>query len=343
LIPFYPSIIILGNMKNISIGKIRGLQQITGKDGIFTICAMDHRGSMLSAIKEKNPALATDAEMTRRKLELCSSLSPHATAVLLDPIYGAAQCIGAGVLSGGCGLLVSVEESGYGDDKEHRLLKLLAGWSVEKIKRLGASAVKILAYYRSDLGVALEILKVIEGVANECLRHDIPFLVEPVTYPVGEEIRDAARFAAVKEKLVLATAQDITALPVDVLKSEFPADPHYQKDKGRLLDLCSRLDNLSRVPWVVLSAGVDFETFRQQVEIACQAGASGFLAGRAIWQEVVYMESEKERRRFLETIAVDRLKRLTEIAAKHAVPWYKKHSLTAHDLADITATWYREY
>jgi tagatose 1,6-diphosphate aldolase len=343
LITFRLSIIILGNMKNISIGKIRGLQQIAGKDGLFTICAMDHRGSLLNAIRESNPALATDAEMTRRKLELCSSLSPHATAVLLDPIYGAAQCIGAAALSGGCGLLVSVEESGYGDDKEHRLLKLLAGWSVDKIKRLGASAVKILAYYRPDLGVAMEILKVIEGVANDCIKRDIPFLVEPLTYPVGEESKDTARFAAIKEKLVLETAQDITTLPVDVLKSEFPADLRYQKDRGRLLALCSRLDELSRAPWVVLSAGVDFETFRQQVEIACQGGASGFLAGRAIWQEVVYIEGEKERRRFLETTAVDRLKRLTEIASKHAVPWYKKHGLTAHDLADVTATWYREY
>jgi tagatose 1,6-diphosphate aldolase len=330
-------------MKSLTVGKLRGLQQIASKDGVFVICAMDHRGSLRNMIKEKSPALATDAEMTKRKLELCQALAPQASAVLLDPLYGAAQAIAAGVLPGNTGLLVGIEESGYGEDKDHRTLKLLPGWGVEKIKRMGASATKILAYYRADLDVAMELLKVIEGVGRDCIKYDLPLLVEPVSYPVGDEAKDPPRFAAAKENLVLRTAEDITNLPVDVLKSEFPVDLRFTKDRGRVIDVCKRLDSLSHAPWVVLSAGVDFETFRQQVELACIGGASGFLGGRAIWQEAMYMENEKERVRFLQTVAADRLKRLIEVATRHAAPWYRKYGMTAREMAAVSPAWYREY
>jgi len=52
-------------------------------------------------------------EMVQYKLELCEALAPYSSAVLLDPIYGAAQSIAGGMLPGSKGLLVSIEESGY--------------------------------------------------------------------------------------------------------------------------------------------------------------------------------------------------------------------------------------
>ena len=330
-------------MKRLSIGKIRGLQQIANPDGIFTICAMDHRSSLRSMIDEENPQEVNYEEMVKRKLELCSSLAEHASAVLLDPVFGAAQCIGSNALPKSTGLLVSIEDSGYGGRKEYRITKLLDKWSVEKIKRMGASAAKLLVYYRPDLEeLASKLLNMLNMVAMECIKYDIPFLVEPLSYPIGDESDDPARFAAVKGQLVLKTAKDITALPLDVLKAEFPADLRYKRDKHELIDLCHQLDISSQVPWVVLSAGVDFELFCQEVEIACQGGASGFLGGRAIWQEAMYIDDADERVRFLSTVAVDRLKWLNELASKYAVPWYKKLGLTSHELA-YTSRWYQEY
>ncbi len=331
-------------MKNLTIGKIRGLQQIANSDGILTMCAMDHRGSLRSMINERSPEEVGYAEMVERKLELCSSLAEYASAVLLDPIFGAAQCISHSILPKSTGLLVSIEASGYSGEKEHRLTKLLSDWSVEKIKRMGASAVKILVYYRPDLKqLASQQLNTVNIVARECIEYDLPFLVEPVCYRVGSEINSPQEFAGVKEQLVIETARDITALPIDVLKAEFPADLHYRKDKSELIELCHQLDGSSQVPWVILSAGVDFELFYQQVEIACQAGASGFLGGRAIWQEAMYIDDARERIQYLVTIGADRLKRLTEIASKYAVPWYKKLGLTANGLVDISQKWYQEY
>ena len=331
-------------MKRLSIGKIRGLQQIANPDGIFTICAMDHRGSLRSMIDEENPEEVNYEEMVERKLELCSSLAEHASAVLLDPIFGAAQCVGHGVLPNSTGLLVTIEASGYGGGKEYRITKLLDGWSVDKIKRMGASAAKLLVYYRPDLEeLASKLLNMLDMIAMECIKYDLPFLVEPLSYPIGNESDNPEQFATAREQLVLKTARDITALPIDVLKAEFPADLRYKKGKPELVDLCHQLDISSQVPWVVLSAGVDFELFCQQVEIACQGGASGFLGGRAIWQEAMYIDDTKERVHFLSTVGADRLKRLNEIASKYAVPWYKKLGLNSHELAYTSRSWYQEY
>jgi tagatose 1,6-diphosphate aldolase len=329
-------------MKNLSIGKLRGLQQMATPDGIFAICAMDHRGSLKRIIGEG--AELSYQEMVERKLELCSHLAPHASAVLLDPEFGAAQCIGWGALPKGIGLIVSIEASGYGGPSQQRLPALLEDWSVAKIKRMGASAAKLLVYYRPDLiELANNLMDMVEAIGRECQKYDLTFVVEPLSYPVGEEVRNPAHFAKAKEQLVLKTARHITGLPVDVLKSEFPADLHYEKDKAKLAELCRQLDEASALPWVVLSAGVDFDLFCQQVEIACQAGASGFLAGRAIWQEATHFTQPQERTSFLATVGADRLKKLNEIAARYARPWYKKLGLTSGELAPTAEGWYREY
>ncbi len=331
-------------MKRLSIGKIRGLQQIANQDGIFIMCAMDHRGSLRRMIDSEHPEEVNYEEMVKYKLELCSSLAKYASAVLLDPIFGAAQCISHSVLPNNTGLVVSIEASGYGGGKEHRVTKLLEGWNVEKIKRMGASAVKILVYYRPDLRqLASKQLNIVNTVAKECIKYDLPFVVEPMSYPAGNEIDNPQEFAALKEQLVIKTARDITTLPIDVLKAEFPADRHDKRDKTELINLCQQLDMSSPVPWVVLSAGVDFEVFCQQVEIACQAGASGFLGGRAIWQEAMYIDNAQERVKYLSTVGADRLKKLTEIANRYAVPWYRKLGLSSHELAQTSKEWYHEY
>ncbi len=331
-------------MRRLTIGKIRGLQQITNKDGIFIICAMDHRGSLRNMIDEDDPDGVSPAEMVSRKLELCSILGEYASAVLLDPIFGAAQCIAHGALPKSTGLLVSIEASGYEGGAENRRTELLSDWGVEKIKRMGASAVKILLYYRPDLKpLASQQLAVVNKVARDCIEYDIPFLVEPVSYAVGSEITSSREFADRKGELVIQTARDITSLPIDVLKAEFPADLRYQKERSHLIELCRQLDAASQVPWVILSAGVDFELFYQQVEIACQAGASGFLGGRAIWQEAMRIDDAPARVRWLSTVGADRLKSLAELASKYAMPWYKKLGLTADELADVSEKWYQEY
>jgi tagatose-1,6-bisphosphate aldolase len=100
-------------LENLSLGKLRGLTEIADPSGFFTICAMDHRESMRSMLQEKDPDVVSYEEMVEHKMELCRTLSPHVSAVLLDPNFGAAQAIAGGALSGNRGLLVSIEATGY--------------------------------------------------------------------------------------------------------------------------------------------------------------------------------------------------------------------------------------
>jgi len=331
-------------MAKLSIGKVRGLQQISTADGVFVICAMDHRESFRTILQEEAPETVSYQEMVKHKGELCQALAPHASAVLLDPNYGAAQCIASGVLPGKTGLLVSIEATGYKGSKEERITTLLDKWGVEKIKRLGASAIKLLIYYRPDLAsAAAQQLATVKQVAEDCIKYDIPFLVETKSYPIKEERSSTKQFAHKKPSLVIETAQQVTALPIDVLKAEFPADLQYEKGEGKLLELCQQLNEASRVPWVILSAGVDYEVFVEEVKIACRAGASGFLGGRAIWQEAMHMEETSQRVKYLETTVVDRLKQLTELATKYATPWYRKLNLKSGKLADVSENWYQTY
>ncbi|MFC1939181.1 tagatose 1,6-diphosphate aldolase [Chloroflexota bacterium] len=329
---------------NLSIGKLRGLQQVADDNGFLTICAIDHRGALQRAMNKQNPDAVTYQNMVDFKLDLCRAVAPYASAVLLDPVYGAAQAIAAGILPGHIGLLVSMEKTGYSGEKTARITELLPNWSVEKVKRMGASAVKLLVYFRPDLKeIASRQLKLIARVADQCIKEDIPLLVEPVSYPVEKVGVSAPKFADMKPELVIETARQITALPIDVLKAEFPADMEFEQDEKKLLHLCQELDQASRLPWVLLSAGADYDTFNKQVEIACKAGASGFLAGRALWQEGVKIRSRERRMQFFIDTAAPRLKELAEIVNDYGKPWYVKMGRDKGDFKAANQRWYEQY
>jgi tagatose 1,6-diphosphate aldolase len=325
-------------MRKLSIGKIRGLQQLANGKGILAMAALDHRGSLRKMLDEKRPGNVGYQTMVDFKLDLCRVLAPHASAILLDPVYSAGQAIAAGVLPKSTGLLVSLEESGYSGQPEARITDLLPDWSVRKIKRMGATAAKLLLYYRPDVDVAKRQLNTVEKLAADCIEQDMPLVVEPMSYRVETTESNPQDFARIKPQLVVETAKEITSLPIDVLKAEFPADLQYEKNTNRLSDLCNQLNEASQVPWVLLSAGVNFDLFYQEVEVACRAGASGFLAGRALWQEATQISSRQERLSFLETTVITRFESLSKLANSYGVPWYDKLGAD-----EVEETWHRNY
>ncbi|MFC1985978.1 tagatose 1,6-diphosphate aldolase [Chloroflexota bacterium] len=331
-------------MNTLSTGKLRGLQQLANPKGILTVCAIDHRGSLKRALEGNSPGAVSYQDIVDFKLDLCQTIAPFASAVLLDPIYGAAQAIASGVLPGRIGLLVSIEKTGYTGESTARVTELLPDWGAEKIKRLGASAVKLLIYFRPDLeDVAVRQLELVAELANQCIKEDIPLLVESVAYPLAGEKDSPEKFSREKPELVIEAARKLTALPIDILKSEFPGDLNYEKDESKLMSFCQQLDEASRLPWVILSAGVSFELFRKQVEIASRAGASGFLAGRALWQEASQIHSREERMSFFKNKTVLRLKEIAEIADKYGKAWYAKMGMENGQFPAVAEGWYQSY
>lgn len=331
-------------MDRLSIGKLRGLQQIANKKGILTVCAIDHRGSLRQALNAKNPEAVSYMDMVQFKRDLCRIVAPLASAVLLDPIYGAAQAIEAHALIGQTGLLVSMERTGYSGESTARITELLPAWGVKKAKRMGASAVKLLIHFRPDIKeVASKQLDLVNRLAEDCIKEDIPLLVESVSYPTAREKAYPEEFSRKKPELVLEAARQLTALPIDILKSEFPADINHEKDERRLQAYCQQLTETSRLPWVLLSAGINYEWFRKEVEIACKAGASGFMAGRALWQEATGASSREERLGFFESQTVSRLRELAEMADTWAMPWYAKMGYAGGQFPDLAEGWYESY
>ncbi len=328
--------------KQLTVGKYLGLKKIANERGLITITAMDHRGSLKRAINPGDPKAVTYEQMVAMKKKLASYLAPHSSALLVDPIYAAAQLIAEEIIPRNTGILVALETSGYTGSATARITTVLEGWSVEKIKRMGANAVKMLLYYNPEAGdVARRQEDLVLSVAGECQKYDIPFLLEPIAYPLDPNIDPKGpEFAQKKPDLVIRSAEILTGMGIDILKAEFPTNPKYADEKEQF-ERCKELDQASKVPWTLLSAGVDYNTFYRQIEIAMEAGASGFLAGRAIWQEVPKLPAE-EQDRFLSTTSVMRLKNITNVANAYGRPWYK-HPSFDDPICPVKEGWYKDY
>lgn len=323
------------------LGKVRGLQATSSARGVFTILAQDHRDSLRRFICPSDPESVSDEQMTAWKRRIVGALGPYASAVLLDPQYGAGQCIASGDLPGHVGLLVSLEETGYEGDPLARRSRLVEGWSVAKAKRMSASACKLLVHYHPQASNEAAQRALVEQVAEECRRYDIPLFLEPVSFSIQAGVsKDSDAFARDRRWVVIETARRLSGLGVDVLKAEFPVDPLREKDERVWWEACRELTEASVVPWALLSAAVPYEVFERMVIVACEAGASGFIGGRAIWAEV-FRVPEPEVPQALQR-AADRLKRLSALADEKGTPWHERHPL-ARALAQIQAGWHVAY
>lgn len=303
-------------MRTITIGKLRSLQQCTSPQGTFTCLALDHRQNLRRALSPQDPGRVTDGELSNFKLEVTSNLARFSTAVLLDPEVSAAQAIATGCLPGQVGLVVALEFTGYNGLPIARQSQVLPDWSVEKAKRMGASMVKLLVYYHPQSPTAAEIEDFVRLIGEECSRFDLGLMLEPLSYSLQE---GSSLSSAEKRFVVTETARRLVVPGVDILKSEFPLDAHGGEDEKSWAEACAEISSASPVPWILLSAAVDYESYLRQVLVACQAGAAGIAVGRAVWQEAVGLKGS-ERSIFLQTSARERLTRLTELCSQNARP-----------------------
>jgi tagatose-1,6-bisphosphate aldolase len=189
---------------------------------------------------------------------------------------------------------------------------------VEQIARMGASAVKLLVYYHPEAPNAAEQERLVREVGAACDDCAIPFFLEPLSFSLAGPRAKLA--SEEKRAVVVETARRLTPLGVDVLKAEFPVDSNAEPDETIWAEACRELSAASQTPWVLLSAGVTFEMYERQTLIACQAGASGVMAGRAVWNEAADLDGPA-RTAFLLQTAAARLQRLQTLCAAHGRPW----------------------
>jgi tagatose 1,6-diphosphate aldolase len=133
------------------------------------------------------------------------------------------------------------------------------------------------------------------------------------------------------------TVRRLGRLGAEVLKVQFPLDTAREPDRAAWLDACAELDDVAPVPWALLSGGGSFERFREQLAVACEAGASGFMVGRALWGEYVHAPPDG-RAELMRSSLQPRFAELAAIASRDGRDWSVRL-----ELPRIDEQWYRTY
>jgi tagatose-1,6-bisphosphate aldolase len=290
------------------------LDSIANEDGVFSIVAMDQRNTlrrMFAAVDRT----ATPEAMVAAKVDVARALTPAASGILLDPTIGVPSVLEAGALASDCGLLVAAEPESRGnfngEPRTSRLTEQNAAW----VRDLGGHAVKFLVQLRpgrphlvGEPDLTEEVLDVVRAVVEDCRVAGVPSVVENLIYQLpGEEPLTPQQ----REDLIVEAARKLDEIGPDLLKLEYPGSA-----KG-----CRRIASTVHGPWAVLSAGVAFAEFQDVLRISCdEGGASGFIAGRAIWKEAIGLEGA-ERQEFLDTVARPRLDDCLAAVSGRARPW----------------------
>jgi len=275
----------------------RALQQLSTEGGRLAIVASDQRQSLVK-LRERSGLPADPHALRGLKADIVAALAPAASGVLLDPEYALPALLDDGVVPRDTGLLVAVERSGARADDGLRVTDLVL--EPDGVRRLGGTAAKLLVYVRPDREDADGPNgRLVAGLVDACAAAELLLVVEVLTYPLADE--DAHGYARRKPALIRDAALLVEACGAKLLKLESPGNE----------EACAALTDALEVPWAVLSAGVDHETFVRVLQEALAGGAAGFIAGRSLWKEAALLDPD-ERRAFLEG---DGKRRLAELLA----------------------------
>lgn len=296
-------------------GKARGLARVLSADGFVLNVALDHVDEFRELLPRQD-----FASTVRAKVDLVRAVAPVVSSVLVDAHYGVGYLAPTGAVPRDVGMLVSLEEGDYSDTAP-RSTHYLAGWDVERARRAGVDAVKLLWWYRpdGDPDLAAAQRATLAALGERCAAADVLLVVEPIWFPrPGEDTRDRA-WQIARAAGIAASAATAEELGADVLKVQFPADLDLPGGERLARDALAAIDAALARPWVVLSAGVPFETFAHQLELACGAGASGYIAGRSLWREVVSAACADARAEAVDGM-LERLAVLNEVTRRHGRP-----------------------
>lgn len=257
--------------------------KIFTENNYFFMLALDHRESFKKISKTEN-----ESKLIEYKYEIINSLIYQFSGVLIDEDYGfkAYALFNQNILKP---FLLPIEKSGFVDSKEGRLNELYTNAS-EIIER-GASGVKLLIYFNKKDKNSKKQIDLAKVVSEQCKREGTPLFLEIVHYGDASNVLDT---------LSIFRQEGVTPA---VWKLEYPGG---EKECKQITEF------LEDTPWILLSRGVTFKEFYNQVFIASKVGCSGFLAGRSLWQDLFELEKD-QKEKFLATELPDRFRKLKEL------------------------------
>ena len=330
-------------------GKLSGLKRVSTERGIIGAAAMDQRGSLQKSLAKEKGGEITDRDMEEFKSLVTEVLTPHASAILLDPEWGLPA---SKRRSRNAGLLLAYEKTGYDKTGAGRLPDLLDLWSARRLKEAGADAVKILLYYTPLDPKPINDQKHAwaERIGDECRANDVPFFLELVGYEEGVDEK-GVDFARKKPEVVTKSIAEFTKdrYGADVLKVEVPINMKFvegarcyagQKAYSRqeAMNHFRNAAHAATKPFIYLSAGVSNAEFTESLELAAEAGVkfNGVLCGRATWKDgiPIYAKQGAEAfRKWLQDQGVNNINNVNE-KLKAATPWFEIYGVQA-ELAKV--------
>nr|WP_321981780.1 tagatose 1,6-diphosphate aldolase [uncultured Cohaesibacter sp.] len=327
---------------NITPGKYWRMRRLADDNGRFKMLAMDQTGPIVNPIKEiRKTDKAPFKDVAAVKSMLGRYLAPKASAVLVDPPLGYAPTIAQ--IPAHRGLLIGTEWATWETTETGRKSSSVPGWGPDVIRTIGGDGVKVNLWYRPDAdeGVKLHQLNYLNGIKKACRENDIPFILEYLVYPFPSETQE--EFLARRLELVRGSLADKDIMDpdgVDVFKLEPPTETTNVPDPDgpQAGAIQARFDDMAKDlgrPWVLLSAGSTPEDFVRLLTYAYRAGASGYLAGRAIWlqpfsnfPDIATMEKELSE---TAPALMDQLNAMTDDMATpwtEAAPWHGSVEMT---------------
>jgi len=319
-------------------GKLAGLKKVSNDHGVIAAAAMDQRGSLQKSLsKEKGGGEVTDAMMEEFKSLVTEVLTPHASAILLDPEWGLPA---SKKRAKNAGLLLAYEKTGYDKTGPGRLPDLLDHWSARRLKEAGADCVKILLYYSPDDPKQVNETKHawVERIGDECRANDIPFFLEFVGYEEGADEK-GLEYAKKKPRIVTESMREFSKdrYGVDVLKVEVPVNMKFVEGtksfagtkaytKKEAIDQFHKAAAAATKPFIYLSAGVSNSEFSETLELAGESGVkfNGVLCGRATWKDGIPVYAKQGAAAFRKWLETEGVKNINNVNSKlkAATSWH---------------------
>jgi sulfofructosephosphate aldolase len=285
------------------------LDALARESGTFLMVAMDQRESLRAMLAEHHPPPIDDDRLVRFKLAVARELAPYASGFLIDRQFGFDDVVRQRLLPATCGLVLAadaiVPEPGnpVGDTNLDGELDAPAAAAA------GAAALKLLVVWRDD-DQRSHRLDMARRFVETARAAGLLSILEGVVRPaVGANGFD-------REAAIVQAAGELASVGPSLYKVEVPL--HGRGDRAEIERRCREIDAAVGCPWVLLSSGVDPDDFPAAVEAACRAGASGILAGRALWRGVLGADDPTF---LLRQHAAPRLQRLGDIVDRYARPW----------------------
>jgi tagatose 1,6-diphosphate aldolase len=327
-------------------GKLAGMKAVSDNRGVIAAAAMDQRGSLQKALAKEKGGQVGDHDIEEFKSLVTEVLTPHASAILLDPEWGIPA---SKRRAKNAGLLLAYEKTGYDATAKGRLGDLLNEWSVRRLKEVGADCIKILLYYTPFDPKEINDQKHawVERIGDECRGNDIPFFLEFIGYEEGGDEK-SLDFAKKKPEIVTGSMAEFTKdrYGVDVMKVEMPINMKFVEGsrafagqkaytKQEAMDHFRRSADIATKPFIYLSAGVSNDEFTEQLELAAEAGTrfSGVLCGRATWKDGIAIYGKQGGAAFRTWLEDQGVKNIGNVndRLKAARPWYEFYGAKSAD------------